>query len=175
MRAALATTVLAAGIAVAGTAPATAKSPSRGQITRAVASAERSRSLWATVNICDSRAYPDRIGVRGQMPSLGYPAQMTMTIALRAYSTTAKRFKAIDSPNAVNAVTLGTHSRGLQQSGAVFPFAKGDKGLWDATIVFTWRRSGRIVGQTTRTTTAGHPNADYGSPPHYSAAQCRLS
>ena len=47
-------------------------------------------------------------------------------------------------------------------------------GLLNATIKFIWRRSGKLLGQTTLPTTAGHPNADFGSPPHFSAEQCRI-
>ncbi|HET8979471.1 MAG TPA: hypothetical protein VFN87_15010 [Solirubrobacteraceae bacterium] len=175
MRAALATTVLAIAVAVGATVPATAaRAPSRRQIAHAVASAERSHSLWATINICNSRRYRYRIGVRGQMPSLGFPSVMAMTVTLNSWSTTEKRFIAIKSPNAVDRIALGTHRSGLEQDGTIFPFHKGESGRWNATIEFTWKMNGRIVGRTTRRTTAGHHNADFASPPHYSAAQCRI-
>jgi hypothetical protein len=155
--------------------PAAAAQPTRGQIARAVTAAERSPSLWATINICNSHRYPDQIGVRGQMPSLGFSTAMSMTVTLNSWSATTKRFVAIASPNAVDAIPLGTHSRSLEQKGVRYPFNRGQKGLWDATIVFTWKRDGKVLGQTQRTTTAGHRDADEGSPPHYSAAQCRFS
>ena len=44
---------------------AAATPPSAAQIGRAVRNAERSRALWATVNICDTAKYPHVIGVRG--------------------------------------------------------------------------------------------------------------
>lgn len=174
MRAALATTVLAAVIAVAAAGPSAAHGPTAAQIAGAVRRAERSRALWATVNICNSKAEPHRVGIRGQMPSLGYSSQMSMTIHLQAYSASAKRFVPIASPNAVDSDGLGTHTLGLQQWGAVFRFGASTTGRWNATIRFTWRRGGRVVGSTTRRTTSGHRDADHGSPPHYSAAQCTI-
>ncbi|HZE05306.1 MAG TPA: hypothetical protein VE127_08790 [Solirubrobacteraceae bacterium] len=175
MRAALATTVLAAAIAVGATVPAgAAKPPSRRQIARAVRSAERSHSLWATINICNSRRHRYRIGVRGQMPSLGFPSVMAMTVTLNSWSAADKRFVAIKSPNAVDRIALGTHRTGLEQDGTIFPFHKGESGRWNATIEFTWKVRGKVVGQAKRRTTAGHRNADFASPPHYSAAQCRI-
>ena len=60
--------------------------PTKAQIRTAVARAERSKSLWATVNICNSKRYPDRIGVRGQMPSLGFAAWLSMDIQVQYYS-----------------------------------------------------------------------------------------
>ncbi len=171
----LALAAVGATPAVAGASPAAAKPPSRRQVARAVAAAEKSRSLWATINICNSHTHPNQIGVRGQMPSLGFPAAMSMTITLNAWSATDKKFEAIKSPNAVDTVKLGTHSRGLEQGGTIFPFKQGETGLWNATVGFTWKRQGKIIGTTQRRTTAGHHVADFGSPPHYSAAQCRIS
>jgi hypothetical protein len=175
MRAVLATTVLAAVALVAAVTPALAKPPTKRQIAKAVHTAETSSSLWATINICNSKRDPDEIGVRGQMPSLGFSSEMYMTIQLDAWSATTKSFSPIQSPNAVNNVTLGAHIRGLEQSGSVFPFKKGQTGLWNATIVFTWKRSGKVIGQIQRTTTAGHKAADFGNPPHYTATQCKIT
>ena len=49
------------------------------QIQKAVQAAEQSKDLWATINICDSRLYPNRIGIRAEMPSLAFAAPMYMT------------------------------------------------------------------------------------------------
>lgn len=174
MRVALATTVLAAAIAVSTTPAAAASPPTQRQIARAVAAAESSKSLWATINICNSRADPYNVGVRGQMPSLGFRASMSMTVRLQSYNPATKRFVAIDSPYAINQRTLGSFSTGLQQWGAVFPFATGQTGRWNAVVTFTWKRNGKVLGQVQRTTTAGHPSADDGSPPRYSAASCTI-
>jgi hypothetical protein len=176
VRVALATTVLV--LAVAATpAPTSAKSvsrgPSRAQIHQAVRAAERSSSLWATINICNSRRYPNTLGVRGQMPTLGFSASLSMLIQVDYYSPQIKRFVAIKSSNAISKLSLGSASSGLQQDGAVFPFA-AHTGLLNATIVFTWKRGGKVLGQTKRRTSAGHRDADYGSPPHFSAAHCQI-
>ncbi|HWE08075.1 MAG TPA: hypothetical protein VG325_01895 [Solirubrobacteraceae bacterium] len=174
MRAALATTVLATALAVGIALPASAKPPTKRQIAQAVSAAERSRLLWATINICNSPTHRDKIGVRGQMPSLGIAATMEMTFTLNAWSTATSRFEPINSPNAVDRIPVGTHAHTLEQDGTIFPFQKGTTGLWNATVVFTWKRNGKVVGQTHRRTTAGHRDAYFGSPPHYSAAQCRI-
>lgn len=172
-------TLLAAAIAVAAAGPAAAaaaaKPPTRRQIARAVASAEKSPALWATINICNSRTHRNQVGVRGQMPSLGFSTEMSMTITLNAWSSTQQKFIAIHSPNAVDTIKLGSHINGLEQAGTIYPFQKGETGLWNATIVFTWKRHGKVVGTTHRRTTAGHHTADFGSPPRYSAKQCRIA
>jgi hypothetical protein len=157
-----------------GAARATAASPSPRQISRAVARAEAASTLWATINICHVGRSGDLIGVRGQMPTLGFTSRMSMTLALQMWSASHRAFVAVPSPNASNHVALGPHSSGLQQGGAEFPFRAGSTGQWRAAVTFSWTRAGRRLGQVTRTTTAGHPGADYSSPPHYSAATCQL-
>lgn len=174
MRAALAITVLAIGVAAAAPAriaQASAAAPTRAQIRGAVARAERSRSLWATVNVCDSHRFPHRIGVRGQMPTLGFAASMSMYVQVNYFSKSKHRFEPIR--NATMRVGAGRSATGLEQAGSTFSFPR-HTGLLNATIEFTWTRSGTVLAQTTRRTTAGHRDADYGSPPHYSARECRI-
>ncbi len=175
VRAALVTTALAvSALGACLSAPALAAGgPRASQVQRAVRGAETSGSLWATINICNSRRYPDALGVRGQMPTLGFPAELSMRIQADYYSSHGKRFVPIRSSSATRAVSLGRWSSNLQQGGELFRFP-AHSGLLNATIQFTWARGGRTLGQTTRRTTAGHHGADYSSPPRYSAAQCRI-
>jgi hypothetical protein len=172
MRAALLTTVLAAAVLMAGV-PAAAGAVGPRQIARAVRSAEKSPSLWATVNICSSRKYPHDLGVRGQMPTLGFSASLEMVIQVQYWSASSRHFVPIQSNLATTRLSLGSASTGLEQDGAVFPF-RAHTGLLRAMVTFIWTRGGKLIGQTTRRTTAGHSDADHGSPPHYSAAQCRI-
>ena len=172
MRAALVTTVLAAAVLVAA-GPASAAGVGPGQISRAVRKAEQSRSLWATVNICSSRRYHNDIGVRGQMPSLGFSSTLFMVVQVNYWSSKQHQFLPIQSNLATTRLSLGSAENGLEQDGAVFPF-RAHTGLLNATFTFMWARGGKVIGQTVRSTTAGHTDADHGSPPHYSAAQCRI-
>jgi hypothetical protein len=175
MRAVLVTTVLAAAVLVAagagGAESAGAVGP--GQIARAVRSAEQSRALWATVNICDTRRYHHDIGVRGQMPSLGFSSTLYMVVQVNFWSEKQHRFLPIQSNLATTRLSLGSTANGLEQDGAVFPF-RAHTGRLNATFTFIWSRGGTVIGQTVRRTTAGHTDADHGSPPHFSAAQCRI-
>jgi hypothetical protein len=175
MRAALVTTVLAAAALVAA-GPAAAASADVGpdRIARAVRSAEQSHSLWATVNICDTRKYRNDIGVRGQMPSLGFSARLYMVVQVNYWSSKQHRFLPIQSNLATTRLSLGSTTNGLEQDGAVFPFS-AHTGLLNATFSFIWTRGGKVIGQTVRRTTAGHRDADDGNPPHYSAARCRIT
>jgi hypothetical protein len=152
----------------------TGAQPSPAQIARAVARATRSPYLWATVNICLPNAHRGGlIGVRGEMPALGFSSTLSMTIQLGQYATAARRFVAVTGTTAHRTVTVGTLTSGIHQDGAEFPYST-DTGLLDATVTFTWTRDGQRLAQVSRATTGAHPSAAFGVPPGYSSAGCRL-
>jgi hypothetical protein len=158
--------------------PTKRSGPTVAQIRKAVASAERSKMLWATVNVCQTKgkraARGGSIGVRGQMPTLGFASTLSMTIQLNRYSAESKSFVALPYSTARTTVSPGAFATDLHQDGAVFPFS-GPAGLLNATVTFTWTRAGKLLGSTTQQTTAGHPDAAGGRPAHYSTAQCQLA
>jgi hypothetical protein len=173
MRLALGTTVLVLGLFTAGIASGaavSAKGPTQKQISSAVRRAERSKSLWATVNLCHNGSKKDRVGIRGQMPALGFAAWLSMDVKINYYSTSEKRF--VPDPNTKKLVRLGRWSTGLEQQGAVFTFHAGQSYLVNASVTFIWRRSGSLLGETTRTTTTLTAKTQFR--PHYSAEQCRI-
>lgn len=165
----------AAAFSLALPTAALAKGPSASQIHRAAARAEGSSSLWATVNVCASRGTGKggQLGIRGQMPSLGFASTLRMTVQLGYWNQKHERFMAIPSSAAASNLALGSSSTGLQQDGVVFGF-DDSAGLLDASIDFTWTRNGKVIAEAQRITTTGHRDADYGQPAHYSAADCRL-
>jgi hypothetical protein len=177
---------LLAIIAALGSSAATAQAkrstrsnaPTSAQIRKAVAKAERSTMLWATVNVCQvegkQAVHGGSIGIRGQMPTLGFVSRLTMTIQLNRYSATSKSFAALPYATAQTTVSPGVFAKDLHQDGAVFPFS-GPAGLLNATVTFSWTRAGKLLGSTTQQTAAGHRDAAGGRPAHYSAAQCQLA
>jgi hypothetical protein len=171
----LTTAATIATLCLTATAPALAQGPSAKQIHQAASRAERSGSLWATVNICSSHGTGKggELGVRGQMPSLGFSSTLRMTVQLGYWSQKHERFMPIPGPSAVANLALGSSSTGLQQDGVVFGF-NDSAGLLNAAVDFTWTRAGRVIAEASRITTAGHRDADYSRPAHYSAGNCRL-
>ena len=153
------------------------KAPTAAQIHRAIARVQRSKSLWATVNVCHLKgkagAKGGSIGIRGQMPTLGFASTLSMKIQLNHWSSKNKTFGALPYATARTTVSPGTFARNLHQDGAVFPFG-GPAGLLNATVTFSWSRGGKVLGTATRQTAAGHHDAAGARPAHYSAAQCKL-
>ena len=92
------------------------KVPRAAQIRTAIQSAERSADLWATINICDTKRHPDSIGIRGQIPSLPFTANLAMEIGVDYYSIPDKRFKPV--PGATKSIGLGAVSTGVHQGGS---------------------------------------------------------
>jgi hypothetical protein len=134
--------------------------------------AESSRALWATINICDTKKFPDTLGVRGQIPALGFSASLSVDIQVEFFDAGKTRF--VPVPSAVMHIPLGKVTGGLQQTGATFAF-KPHTGLLRARVEFQWSRGGKVLGRTFRLTTGGHNDADFGNPPRFSAARCRIS
>jgi hypothetical protein len=152
---------------------ATPAGPTPAQVQAAVSAAESSTYLWATVNVCTARGSGGTIGIRGEMPALGFAATLSMTIQLRQLDTTTDTYSPFPGTSGTRSLPLGRFTDHLHQSGAVFPFT-ADPGKVQASVTFTWTRAGKVIGTATEATTSGHPQADYGTPAHYSAASCTL-
>lgn len=163
------------GAALAAAAPALAASkppnPTPKQVKAAVGKATHSGHLWATINACAPKGHPHLLSVRGQMPALGFPARLSISIQIDYWNVAQKLFL----PDSQVAFTdrLGVVSFGFEQGGHNFTFTP-HAGRLRATVTFMWRRNGRLLGSTTRTTTAGHHNALFAHPKGYSAASCTL-
>jgi hypothetical protein len=166
-----AASVLAGAMIVPAAAGAKAvpKAPTPAQIQTALRRAESSPDLWATVNVCDTRRHPDVIGIRAQMPALGFESTLRMRFLVEYWSTQAKAFKAV--PGATRPVTVGLEKTGLHQEGVQFPFPP-HSGSLRGTVKFEWATGHRLLGRSIANTTHGHRDADFGDPAHYSAPRC---
>jgi hypothetical protein len=155
---------LAVAAAVAATAPTAA------QIKKDVHRAVTAPSLWATINVCNTKHHRDQIGVRGQMPALGFPAQLQMTVRLLYWDSQKETFKPI--PHVAKVLSLGTVTKGTVQEGVQFTFSPPV--ILAGTITFQWRRNGKLLASTTRNTSQGDKGVDDGDPAGYSTATCTI-
>jgi hypothetical protein len=159
--------IILAAAAPAATGLATAPTPR--QIRAAVRNAEHSKDLWATVNICNTKNHPNTIGIRGQMPTLGFATKLRMRFRVEYW--TGKAFTPV--PGVSKAITLGPAVHGVYQAGVRFPFApSAQAGLLRGSVSFEWRLGSRRVAQVTRSTRKGHPDADFGDPKRFSSGVC---
>ena len=145
------------------------------QIRAAVAKAERSPDLWATVNVCTSSSAGDLLGIRGQMPGLSFQTRMSMSISVSYWNYTDNMF---ESSNVTSSASLGKGTRGIHQGGVNFPFApppSGTQYLVRATVTFEWRIGRKVIGQVTRNTGHGYANVGFSNPPGYTSGTCTLT
>lgn len=156
---------------------AKSKGPTAKQIRTALAIAERSPDLWATVNVCTSSPNPpgDVVGVRGQMPSLGFQAMLRLNVSIDYWNYSDMKF---EPANASAVVSLGKGTHGIHQGGVSFPFAPPAAGmqfLVRGRVTFEWRIGNKVVGTVSRTTGHGYPNVGFSDPPGFSAGVCALT
>ncbi len=150
---------------------ARASGPTPGQIRSAVRGAERSKRLWTTVNICDTRRHPGTIGIRGQVPALGFPASISIAITVQFYDPVTKRFK--PDRGVKKSVSIGSVADGIHQGGVTFRFP-AHTGRLRGSATFSWRRGVKLLGRTDRLTTGRHRDADFSDPRGFSAAACTI-
>ena len=163
------TALVASGAASASSAT---KPPSHSQIQTALRHAKTSPGLWATVNVCNTRRHPGVIGIRAQMPALGFAATLRMRFEVDYFSAQDKSYKPV--PGTSRLVGVGIQKTGLHQEGVLFSFPPHSGELRGA-VRFQWASGRRLLGQAQEFTTHGHPGADFGDPAHFSAPQCVIS
>ncbi len=152
--------LLAAPAALASTA-----APTPAQIRTAIRQASHARTLWATINTCRAHS----VGIRGEMPALGFPAHLLMVVRLEEFSATAHRYVPITGRWKLGGQAFTGGS--VVQEGLRLRFASAVTLM--ARIDFEWFRDGKLLGSVTRTTTAGHRDA-HGVPAGYSVGTCSL-
>jgi hypothetical protein len=142
----------------------------------------RSRFLWATVNVCDTKRHPDRMGVRARMPGNGRKRQrMYMRFSAQFHSSSGwRRVKHARSPW----YRVGSARANWKESGHNFDFTAPPAGTsyeMRGYVQYQWRakrkhhRGWRVVKRRQRLTRGGHPGTVEADPKGFSAAHCKIS
>jgi hypothetical protein len=164
----LAYLLAAAGSGAAAAVAGTSSRPTPAQIHAALQGAERSPDLWATVNVCNTKHHRHWIGIRGQMPGLGFRTALSLEIRFEYWRFDQKRWAVV--PRIEQSVRLGSVTSGLRQGGFSQPF--NPFVLLRGAVTFKWTLAGKVLGHTARTTGRGYKHVDFGDPPGYSRATC---
>jgi hypothetical protein len=135
-----------------------------------------SASLWATIDVCDSAAHPDTIGIRGSMPGTA-DAHELMYMSFRVeYRSSPGHWRYLGGAGQSGFVLVGNGASLTRQAGQDFqvvPRASGSYVL-RGVAVFEWRLHGRTIASAVRGTRAGHVAAAGADPPGFSATTCRI-
>lgn len=132
------------------------------------------RDLWATVNVCDTRTYPDTIGVRGSMPGSGRRRDtLFMRFGAQYFDPVGKRWHNLTRGGDSGWVRVG-NGRAAREAGHLFRFAPpaGRSYQLRGVVAFEWRRGRRVLRHERRSTTEGHRSSAGADPAGYSAAVC---
>lgn len=132
--------------------------------------------LWATINVCDTSARPDTIGLRASMPGSGSAAdEMFMRFTVQYFSPADGAWRSIAYGGDSGFVGVGSGRQKTREAGRFFVFAPLSRrgGLQLRGLVrFEWRRGGVVTQRLRRVTTPKHVSAAGADPPGYSAAIC---
>lgn len=137
---------------------------------------ERSRSLWATVDVCNPKDQPNTIGIRGSMPGDRRRGD-TMYMRFRVQYQEASSRKWVNVVKGADSGFLKVGSgQTARQAGRSFQFAAvGQAYTLRGYVTFQWRRGNSVLGTIARATDAGHRSLAGADPKNYSAATCTLS
>ena len=167
MRRCLLATLIAAGaLPLAGAAPASA-----------------SHYQWATVNVCDTEAHPDGLGVRGRMAGDGTKARMWMRF--KAQYRSGRKWIDVGGRGTSPWLSVGSAEFVYREIGYTFAFrppGDGTSYLLRGHATFEWRERQRVRGKLRwvvvkrrrEITEAGHRSRD-ADPRGFSAAACRVA
>jgi hypothetical protein len=139
---------------------------------------DRSRLLWATVNVCDTPTHPDTVGIRGSMPGSGLRQErMFMRFQVQYMRSSDGRWHNIGRSGDSGFVPVGSARLRVRQAGRNFvlrPPPAGGAWLVRGAVTFEWRRDGEVVRRARKRTTAGHPRHTGADPPGFSSATCEI-
>lgn len=133
--------------------------------------------LWASVNVCDTAAHPNTIGIRGSMPGTasGHEA-MYMRFQAQYLSSNGVWHNV---PNGDKGFRYAGHADAkARQKGRyveIKPDPTTDSVLLRGMVTFEWRYKGDVVRRAHRRTHKGHVSKAGADPSDYSAANCTVT
>lgn len=169
--------ILALALASLATGPATAVASESDRDRDRDRRVLRSPKLWATVNVCDTPARNDVIGIRGSMPGSGRRETLEMRFRVQFLDPADGEWHNLDKSADSGYVRVGVARRRALESGYSFKFAPpagGGASRLRGAVSFRWRVKGRTVRSVRELTEAGHRSTRGADPPAFSAATCEL-
>ena len=149
------------------------------------AGAPAPKRLWATVNICDTFAHPNQMGVRASMPGNHTRERMWMRFHAQFYKPKTREWFDVKGNGVSPWQYVGRARVKSRQAGYTFSFAPPAAGhafVLRGVVDFQWRkkkrtRSGKrrtVVVRTLHANTKGEHPSDGADPPGYSSGTCEI-
>jgi hypothetical protein len=152
--------VLPPGVVVAES-PALAANTGQGGLVASAARARRSRGnldegkrpYWATVNICDTKASPNALGVRTSVPGNGSDQRIYARYTAQWWSGAAQEWKTVGGAGVTDWIYMGQADVTAQQAGWTFRFVQPPAGttyVMRGVVEVEWRDSARAAQRKAR-------------------------
>lgn len=139
------------------------------------ASAAKSRR-WATVNICDTAANPNTIGIRASMPRGKVGEQLFIRFRVQYLSTQDSKWHQITEGGDSGWVSVPKPSGRARQKGWSFQISPNSDAIkLRGAVTMEWRKNGEVARRKREYTHSGHKSAAAADPPGYSAATCTIT
>jgi hypothetical protein len=144
------------------------------------AAPQRALTPWATVNVCDTAAHPNAIGIRASMPGARRASvRLYARFRVQWHDQTDGLWHNLLSGGDSGFVALGrVKATAARESGQVFRYQAPKQGaplLLRGRVDFQWRIGRTVVRRETALTAKGHKSAAGSDPKGYSAATCTLT
>ena len=128
--------------------------------------------LWATVNVCDTSAHPDAIGIRASMPGGRARSRLLMRFRVQYRDLSDGRWRAVqDADSGWRRIGRG---RSVRESGWSFVVAGEGTRILRGVVRYRWMRNGHATRRERRITEGGHRSTLGADPADFSAATCRI-
>jgi len=133
-------------------------------------------NLWATVDVCNTAAHLDTIGVRGSMPGTGDKHEQLYMRFVIEYRSSSGHWHYFNAGGISGYIRLGDASTASRQAGQNFQLGTNISATYvlRGVIEFDWRLGAKSIASTVRSTTGGHQVAAGGDPPGFSATTCTI-
>ena len=132
---------------------------------------------WATVNVCDTEAHQNEIGIRGSMPGLARRSRMFMRFRVQ-YKDAQGAWRTVKTGADSGWQKIAAGRRGVHDAGWTFEFApRKSGGAWElrGLVTFQWRRAGHVVRRDRSYTEEGHPGTAGADPADFSDDTCAIA
>jgi hypothetical protein len=132
---------------------------------------------WATVNVCDTTAHPNQIGIRGSMSGMARKTRMYMRFRVQ-FRTIDGEWRTVRSGADSRWQRVATGRRGEHDAGWSFTFkppASGGAHVLRGLVSFKWVRGHRVVERARRYTEDGHAGTADADPSDFSAETCEIA
>ncbi len=140
---------------------------------------KRSRFLLATVNVCDTAAHPDTIGIRASVPGTGQRGEREQVrFRVQYYSPDQGIWHNPTAGADSGWVRLGSARPRARQVGRLFTFMPSDDGrpyVLRGVVDYRWRLGGKTVVSLQQHTKHGHRGTKGSDPRGFSAGLCSLN